>query len=434
MSCDLSTKTALVRDGGSFVGVARRLAEEFGRVLYCPHYRQNNPEVNEAIIGDGCGDVIHCDDLWIAKKKADVFVFPDIGFAGEQKELRSQGLPVWGGGGAMRLETDREFFLGKLKELGLDVAPHEIVVGVTALRAFLKDREDIFIKVSKFRKSWETYHWRTWKEDEHMLDVWAVRFGGARELIRFLCFEKIETTLEIGGDTYNIDGEWPKMMLHGLEHKDEAYFSAVTKRSEMPKELTQIMDKFSPFMGSVGARIQWSMEVRVSDKGNFFIDATIRGGLPSTASFLKAKNVGQVIYHGAQGELVEIDYGFKFSAECMVKIKSADGAWGTVVLHDELKDAILLADCCEIDGQPWFPADDKAIEEIGWLCATGDSPTEVAKEMNRLADLLPDGADASVESLADIIREIEDEEEHGIPFTTQKMPSPEIVLETSKTG
>jgi hypothetical protein len=409
--------------------VARRLAKDFGRVYYSPDHRQNNPDFNECCIGDGYGDIVHCSDLWMVKDKVDAFVFPDIGYMGEQLELRSQGFSVWGAGRAMRLETNREFFLKKLEELGLDVAPHEIVVGTDALRAFLKDREDIFIKLSKFRKSWETYHWRSWKQDAHMLDYWAVKFGGARNLIRFLCFEKIETTLEIGGDTYNVHGEWPDTMLHGLEHKDEAYFSAVTKRKEMPEELTEIMDKFSPFMRECGAATQWSMEVRVADEGNFFIDATVRGGLPSTASLLKAKNVSQIIYHGAHGEMVEPEYGFKFSAECMVKIKSEDGIWGTIVLEPELKDALLLADCCEVEGQDWFPSDDKDIEHVGWLRATGDTPTEVAKEMNRLADLLPDGADASVEDLAAIIREIEEEEKQGIHFTDLPMPDQGVVLE-----
>lgn len=429
---DLSKLTALVRDGGSFIGVARRLAKDFGRVLYAPTYRQNNPDFNEYILGDGCGDIEHCPDLWLAKEEVDVFVFCDVGFEGEQAELRDQGYYVWGGGPAMMLETDREFFLNKLEELGLDVPQYEIIVGTTALRAFLKDREDIFIKVSKFRRSWETYHWRSLAQDGHMLPYWEVKFGGKRETIRFLCFDKIETTLEIGGDTYNVAGQWPQMMSHGLEAKDEALFSAITKRPEMPEELTHIMDAFTPFLTKCGGANQMSFEVRVTDIEAFWIDSTNRGGLPSTASFLKAKNVSEVIYAGAQGELVEIDYGFKFSAECMVKIKSADGVWGTIVLPDELKDEVLLADYCEEDGQPWFPADDAAICEVGWLVATGDTPTEVAKRMNELADLLPDGADASVEALAEIIREIESEHEQGIKFTDQPLPDPEIVLAPSK--
>lgn len=432
MSEDFSNKTFLVYDHhGLFLPLAVRLTEGVGRVLY--HTPQDRRDlINDAIIGHGIKGVEWCEDFWLQKKEIDCFVFPDLRHEGEQFELRIQGLPVWGAGAGMSLELKRLFFLDKLNELGLDVPPHELVTGWSNLLAYLKDKEDIWIKMSKWRGSWETFHWRSWKQDWHNLYVWAVRFGGVMEKLDFICFPKIETDLEIGADTYCVNGQWPSMMLHGIERKDEAYFSAVTKREDMPEQLLQIMDAFSPFLNQVGYACQWSMEDRVMTKEgkHFFIDATTRGGLPSTASFLKAKNVPEVIWGGAHGELVEIDYGFKFSAECMVKIHGQQGAWDTIVLPDEVKENLMLADCCEVDGQTWFPADDGGgcIEEIGWLRATGDTPIEVAKEMNRLADLLPDGANASVEELADVFREIESEHEQGIHFTEKPMPDPEIVL------
>ena len=332
----------------------------------------------------------------------------------------------------MILEQDRVFFMDKLAELGLDVPPYEKVTGLTNLALFLKDKEDIWIKVSKWRGSWETFHWRSWDADSHHIDLWAVRFGGIKDFIPFICFPKIETDLEIGADTYCIDGQWPAQMLHGIERKDAAYFSAVTNRDEMPEQLLPVMNAFSPFLKEVGYRSQWSMEVRVTDKENFFIDATTRGGLPSTASFLSAKNISDVIYHGARGEFVEIDYGFKFSAECMVKLSGQDGAWETAVLDPEVREALLLQNYCEANGQPWFPPDENsAVSEVGWLFATGATPKEVLERMNELADDLPDGADADVEALADVIREIESEHEQGIPFTDAVMPPPEVVLEES---
>ena len=423
------TTTFLVFDkNGLFLPLARRLAEDGDRVLYQTP-ADSRDRVNEDVIGEGFPDLEWCEDLWLIKKEVDCFVFPDVRHLGIQQELRSQGYPVWGAGSAMRLELDREFFLRKLKELNLDVPEYEVKLGLTELQDHLKDKEDIYIKVSKWRGSWETFHWRSWKEDAHRSDIWGVRFGGLKELIRFICFPAIKTNLEIGADTYCIDGRWPNTMLHGIECKDEAYFSAVTKRDEMPEELLPIMEAFSPFLRDGQYRCQWSMEVRVSDKGNFFIDATTRGGLPSTASFLMAKNVPEIILSGAHGELVEPHYGFKFSAECMVKIKGEHGAWETIVLPDELKQNMKLSDCCMVEGQAWFPPDEGHSDEIGWLVATGDTPTEVAEEMNRLADLLPDGADACVESLASVIREIESEQEQGIKFTDSQLPDPSVVLE-----
>jgi hypothetical protein len=220
-------------------------------------------------------------------------------------------------------------------------------------------------------------------------------------------------------------------MLHGIEKKDEAYFAAVTERQKMPQQLLPIMDAFSPFLADRQYRCQWSMEVRVAGQVDYFIDATCRGGLPSTASqLLLWDNFPEIIFHGARGELVEPKPTARFSAECMVKVNGEQGAWDTLVIPPGLEDNLHVSGCCMVKGQPWFPPEPGVIEqEVGWLVATGDTPTETAKEMNRLADLLPDGADAAVESLADIIREVESEQEQGIKFTNLPMPEPDVVLE-----
>lgn len=436
MSCDLSEKTCCVVDHGDFLPLARALGGEdgFGRVLFVnPSWQKSGPVISEGVIGDGFPEIKWCRDIYEAKKTgADVFVFPDVFHSGEQLDLADQGYPVWGSRNGMVLELDRMFFLNKLDELGLDVPKFDEVIGITALRDYLRDKEDIYIKVSFWRGSWETRHWRNWDCDSHHLDLWAVRFGGVRELIQFLCFEEIDTKLELGCDTYNINGQWPDYMIHGIEKKDEAYFGAVTRKEKMPEELLPIMEAFSPFLKEENYRCQWSMEVRVTDSESFFIDATTRGGLPSTASQIVAMaNLAQVIWHGANGEMVQPEYKHKFTAECMVKIKGEQGAWEPFDFDEELRPWLKLSGCCNPGGVAWFAGDETPVEEVGWLVAVGDSPTETAKRMNELADMLPDGADACVEGLADIIREVEEAEGKGIHFTDQKMPDPEVVLEPS---
>lgn len=415
---------------GLFLQTGLRLAESGAKVWYAtPQDRRDL--LTDAIVGDGLQQrgVFCTDDLWLHKNEIDTWVYPDVRHCGEQLELRSQGLAVWGAGQGMDLELSREFFLRKLEELGLDVPPYDVIVGLTNLRLFLKDKSEIYIKVSKWRGSWETTCFKSWDESAHMLDVWAVKFGGVKESIRFICFPKIDTDLEIGADTYCVDGQWPALMLHGIERKDEAYFAAVTPREKMPEQLLPIMEAFSPYLRQVQYRNQWSMEVRVKDPKNYFIDATTRGGLPSTASFLKAKNIDEVIYHGARGEFVEIDYGFKFSAEAMIKTVVKPGVWATAVLDPDIRASMMLLEFCEVNGQVWFPADEQEpVEIIGWLRATGNTPTEVAENLNSLADNLPDGLEASVEALAQVIREIKSENEAGITFTEMEMPDPEIVL------
>lgn len=429
---DLSSTTFCVFDHeGLFIPLARCLARSGAKVFYhTPQERRDS--VFEAVMGDGMKpelDVV--DNIWDVKSKVDTFVFPDVRHMGEQLELRAQGFPVWGAGRGMNLELDRQFFLRTLAELNLDVPPHEIVLGVTALRQYLADKEDIYIKVSKWRGSWETKHWKNQETSGYLLDAWAAKFGGIKDRITFLCFSKIETKLEIGCDTFNIDGRWPRLMLHGIEKKNKAYFSAVTPFNRMPSELTNIMAAFSPVLASAGYRCQWSMEARVTEREVYFIDATTRGGLPSTGSqILAMRNLPQVIHHGARGEVVEPEYDALFTAECMVTLsKDEDSDWLTDVFKPELKPHLMASLCCEVGGQLWWPPYDLRGENIGWLVAKGNTPTETAREMNRLADLLPDGCDAAVESLADIIREVEVEKEEGIPFTEMPMPEPEVVLE-----
>ena len=431
---DISSKTFCVCDHGLFLPLARKLAESGARVLYHKlDWQKAFPLLTDGAIGDGLSDIEVALDLWEVKDEVDCFVFPDIYWSGLQEELRRQGKNVWGSASGMNIEINRQFFLKKLQELGLAVPPYEVIKGLTNLRIYLKDKQDIWIKMSKWRGSFETKQFRNMDVDEGLLDSWSVRFGGLKEFVTFLCFPKIETKLEIGADTYCIDGQWPSFMLHGIEAKDQAYFSAVTPRDEMPEQLLPIMEAFSPYLKETKYRCQWSMEVRVADEGDFFLDATCRGGLPSTSSQLVAlDNLPEIIYYGAQGQMVEPIYNCKFTAEAMVKTHGEINSWATVKIPEELNEHFKISGYCWVNGQPWFPPEPGVVEdELGWLVATGDTPTECLKEMNRLADLLPDGCDAAVESIADIVREIETETDADIRFTDQPMPSPEIVLEES---
>jgi hypothetical protein len=432
----LESHTFLVADHGLFLPIARALAKYGHRVLYHKlDWQTGFPTINSAMVGDGFKDEgVECvPDIWEVKNQVDCFVFADIYHQGLQAELRAQGKRVWGSGAGMQLEIDRLYFMETVEKLGLDVAPYEVITGLANLRAYLKDKQDIYIKMSKFRGSFETKHFRNMDDDSGLLDAWAVRFGGLQDYVVFLCFDKIETNLEIGADTFCIDGKWPAKMLHGLEKKDSAFFAAVTEREKMPEELLPIMEAFAPVLERDKYRCQWSMEVRVSDEGNFFLDATCRGGLPSTGSQIMAlDNLDEIIFYGAEGQLIEPQYNCLFTCETMVKTHGEVNSWSTIELRGELKEHLQVAGCCMVKDKPWFPPEPGVIEdEIGWLVATGNTPREALEQMNALADMLPDGADADVESLADIIREIESEHEQGIKFTDLPIPDADVVLEPS---
>jgi hypothetical protein len=415
------------------IAIARRLAKAMKKVYIFTEWQDGMSTINKAIIGDGFEEIERVDEIWDVKDELDLAVFPDIQHAGLQLELESQGIAVWGSRRADRYEWDRELFLKTLGELGMDVPEHIVITGVTNLRLFLEDKEDYYLKISKYRGSMETCHFRNWKLDASMLDSLAVRWGSVAEHMRVICFPSIKTPLEIGGDTYCIDGQFPDAMLHGIEWKDKCYLGAVTKREDMPPQIQEILERWGPVLGRDNYRNQFSMEDRVmSDSEHYFIDATCRFGLPSTGSQLCAtKNWPDIVWYGANGLMIQPEYGCKYTAEAMVKLHGDSDEWREVEMDKEMLDFFVPADCCMVDGKLCWPAGEApgGSDEVGWLVAIGNSPKETIEAMNELADGLPDGMDANTECLAYVLKEIHEEEEKGIEFGEQEVPEPATVMD-----
>ncbi len=426
----ISDVTCCVVDCGLFLPMAFRMAEECKRVLYHNPDRPAFPTLKKGSIGDGFTEVEVVDSYLQHMKEIDLFCFPDVGRGDDQVYLEEQGKLVWGSKTGEILELDRIHFMETIGELGLDVPPFEVVTGVTALRDYLKDEEDQYIKVSKWRGDFETTHWRDWKKDNGWLDWLAVNFGPLKEHIEFLVFPSIPTDLEIGGDSYNVWGQWPDTMINGLEWKDKSYFAAVTPVELMPEQTLSVFEALSPVLAKHKYANQFCVEVRVKDDKAYPIDATTRGGMPSTASQHKLwKNFPEIVYHGAAGEMVEPEPEAMFSIECMITSKCGKDNWEEVDIDPDIEDWCRLSYCCKVDGVYCFPPDELHHGELGWLCAIGDTPEETLEAIKGLADKLPDGLDADVEALAGVIKEIDSAREQGIPFTNKPVPPAASVIE-----
>lgn len=427
---EISDVTLCVIDGGLFLPFARRMAEEAKRTIWFNSDRASFPTLKKGCIGDGFENLEHTLDFWPMLDDIDLFCFPDIGHAGLQLHLESIGKAVWGARNGDRLEINRELFMKLLVEAGLDVPEYQVVVGIDALRNHLWDLEDQYVKVSRWRGDMETTHWRNRALDAGWLDWMSVNLGPLKDHLRFLVFPSIDTPLEIGGDTYGVDGQWPGTMLNGYEHKDTTYFAQVTKRDEMPMQIQEVLNRFAPILKPKRYRCQWSMEIRVKGEKFYFNDATCRGGMPSSASQqLLWKNFPTIIWAGANGELVEPEPDAKFAIECMVTSKSGKDTWDTIEVPKSLDRWARFSNCAFVDGCYVFPPDEFHSGELGWLCAIGDTPRQTLEAAKGLADQLPDGLDANIENLTGLIKEIEIGEDEGIPFTEQPLPKPAEVIE-----
>lgn len=427
---DVSDVTFCLCDSGLFEPLAFCLAEQGKRVILWSQDKSAFPSVKQEVIGDGFDNIERVNDFWPLLGEIDCFAFPDIGQAPLQQHLVDIGKVVWGSRGGDILELDREFLMETLEKVGLDVPKFEVVVGWTALCKHLIDKEHKYIKISRFRGDMETTHWNSWAQDEQWLYWLAINFGSVKERIRFLVFDAIDTDLEIGGDTYCVDGNWPSLMLNGIEWKDKSYFSAVTKREDMPDQIKEILEAIGPELKHYGYRNQISFEDRVKDDQHFYIDATQRGGMPSSGSQqLVWKNFPDIVWHGANGELLDPEPSAQFTIECMITTKPTKDLWDEVEIDPKLLPWARFSSCCYVDGKFCFPPDEFHEGELGWLVALGDTPKEVLDRIKELADMLPDGLNADVEALAGVIQEIDKAKDEGIPFTDESVPEPAIVLE-----
>lgn len=426
---DIADVTACVVTSGLFQPLAHCMARKCKRVYVWSPDSRNFESVKQDSMGRGFTDITRLREFWPIKKEIDLFVFPDCSLPGLQLELEAQGFPVWGIRNGVKLELDREYLMETLRKVGLDVPKFTVCEGIEKLKGFLKEHDDQYVKISRFRGDMETTHWRDWDTDEGWLDWLAYSLGPAKHELRFLVFEKIETDLEIGGDTYCVSGEWPSLMLNGFEFKDTTYFSAVTKREEMPGQIQEIMAALTPFLRERDYRNQISFEDRVKGDQHYYIDATQRAGMPSSGTQqLIWKNFPEIIWNGANGRLLEPDPAAQFSLECMVTAESGESRWITARFRPELFPWLHLSDCGLFNGVYGFPQDESHGGELGWLVALGNTPREVLDRAKELADMLPDGCDAKLENLVGLVKEVEQAEKENIPFTDKEIPEPGEVV------
>jgi hypothetical protein len=161
---DISEKCCLVYDYGANLSLARRLAREFGRVLYFRPWKESEPKTSNLAVGDGFPDIERVRHFWQGVQAADLVCFPDLYDGDLQIELERQGKRVWGSRMAERLEYDRPHFLKTLQKVGLPCVEHTIITGVSNLEAYLheSENENQWVKVN-LRGDDETWHHETWE-------------------------------------------------------------------------------------------------------------------------------------------------------------------------------------------------------------------------------------------------------------------------------
>jgi hypothetical protein len=375
---NLRNKIALCLDHGLYIYVARKLAETFGTVLYYAPWTGNGfPSEKQRQIGSGIPGITRVEQMWSAAREADLIVVADIYYHDEIAQLRAMGKPVWGAGYAEALEIER----GRTKELmaaeGMDVVPYKRIIGAEALREYLADINDAWIKSSVTRGDFETMHW----QGEHLsgaeLDKNIGNLGPRAKTKEFIV-EPSVPGCEFGYDGYTVDGRFGRTAMFGPEDKDAGYIGTVCDFERLPDAIRIPTLQFGKIAGMFGCRGFHSNEIRIaeSDGTPYLIDPTMRCGSPPSESYIEIfSNWAEVIWAGANGEVIDLEPEAKFAAQIVLKSDwVTDDEYLPVDYPEEIARWVKLHNYCILDGRVTVAPQD--FPEFGSVVGLGDTKEE----------------------------------------------------------
>lgn len=391
---NLKDKTAIVYDRGIYMSLAARLARDFGRVLlYNPAWKTTWPRFTDAQIGAGLLEnegVERIENFFDHLDEADIIVFPDTLDADLVNHLRGLGKRVWGSGYAESLELDRIDTLEYLKELNLPVPKYKVVNGLDALREYLKSHEDVYVKVSIFRGTFETFHSETYNLTEPLLDKLEGELGPVKNRIIFSVFEPLEG-IELAFDGFSIDGQFPKKVPLGFEVKDMGWCAKVKDYKDLYPAVKEFNKAIAPTLKLNKYRNFMSPEIRVTKDGTgYMCDFCARFPSPVSEVYYELiGNFSEIIWAGADGELVEPEYVDEYAMTLAIYSDWARENWQGVYIEKEALPYVKLRNYTIVDNVYYIvPNTIDKNDCIGVIVATGNSLEDCAAKVNKYADMV----------------------------------------------
>jgi hypothetical protein len=343
---------------------------------------------------------------------------------------------VWGHFGGTDLELYRDYFLDVLKQIGLPTIPSERIVGLSALADYLQENENKWIKVNRYRANMETWHHLDYAHSQRTLDSLAVIFGGAKEQVVFIVQDDLESDMEIGYDGWCIDGSFPAYSFQGYEKKNELYLGSVLSDADLPDEIKTVNEAMAPILRRYGYRDWWATEIRVKDGVPYFIDPTPRmPGQTGEHQLESMMNFADVIWHGANGVLIQPEFEWCFAAEATLHYEAStkdpaiSDEWKTLDLPADVLRWMKLYHYCKLDGLYHFVA--KSTDEIGVMIGVGDSTEEAIEHLMGNLEWLKDlPVHANLSGFGSLLKSIKKAEKQGLVFGG-KIPKPETIFKNA---
>ena len=323
-----SKKVLIIDCGGLFPEMGVRMARDAASVKYYSEWRDDFPGIDKAKVGEGLDGIERVDNYEDYLDNSDLIVSPDTMTGPLVEFLKKHDYPVAGPGRAEWLENNRWDAKKFQKDSGLPIQESNRVVGISALRNFLKDKKNYYIKIDKYRAVMESFKHTDATNTEQELDAIAVKLGPFKEDIVFVVEEFLE------GEEPGLDGiSWEGDLLYPCQIGYEAKGVGVIERTyntanELPEPAKQVNAGLSKAFKKDKFRFFFSSEFKLGkDRNPFVIDNTIRLAAPGTSSiqYEIIKNYTAVMHGLATGvkvnPIITDKYGIAIAGESPVAEK-----------------------------------------------------------------------------------------------------------------
>jgi hypothetical protein len=299
---NLKEKSVLVFDYGLFICIAKRLAEDFGKVYYYVPWKCDFPTSDRDWMGRGIPGIEKIREFHKYKDKVDMLCFCDMYDGDLQQHLRNRGYKVFGAGGAEKFERNRWLFKKALVDLKLSVPKTVRVVGIDNLRKYLSSVEGVkWLKTSEFRGDFETQKHENMDSTNLWIDDLASKMIPPRQATIEILVEDAVEGVESGWDGFVSNGIYSTYGTVGYEIKGDGFLCKVFKESELPAPIALINKKTTPMLKDYyGA---YSTEVRVGKDGiPYYVDMSARFGSPPAELMCELyENFSEVVWDLAHG-------------------------------------------------------------------------------------------------------------------------------------
>jgi hypothetical protein len=388
MEESLKNKAILVYDFGTFVSVAERLGRDFGKVYYYSQWKNSFPQAKFNSIGEGLENVERVENFFDYIDMVDCFLFPDVLDGDLQLHLESIGKKVWGSRKGEQMELNRIGMKQLLKDLDCPVGPYEVVKGTTQLRQYLKDHQNIWVKINCYRGDFETFKSVNFDFIETKLAEVEANLGILKDKTLFICENDLPDKVELAYDGYCVDGVFPSKSLCGIELKDKGYVAACKDYNLLPKPITDFNTKIAPILKQYRYRNFFHPEMRIGKDGlGYVIDPAARFGSPPNEVYQELfTNFSQIIWNGANGICIDPIPMDKFAVEVIIHCNWAERNWLPVLCPEKYKHQIKFRNVTVQDGVHYIVPQYLGLPEIGSVIAIGQSMEYCIEQIKEICD------------------------------------------------